>query len=925
MRWRCGSGNGSSVGRSVVVRDAQSARRVDVLVDCPGVQGLFTYQIPADLPVAAGDIVMVPFGSQQLGAIALRCYDCPPESTQSQSTQSQSTQSQSTQSQSTQSQSAEIAVETENLRPVIEVIAQGFFPQGYWSLLEQVADYYATPLIQVIRTALPPKLLGKSRRRVRLSARAIASAQAEMPTVSAIAQAVLARLLQSKQGSYTWRYLKQQIPAAEKGLRELLRLGWIESFLEAPTSCQPKLQRVVTLLPEPLASEPAFERSLSGKLSSKQQEVLALLRRQGGELPMAQLLALGQTSDSTVRALAQKNWVAIETREVLRLEGTAVTGGDRLRPVARDRPKVLTPEQTRVVAEIQAIAGFQSVLLHGVTGSGKTEVYLQAIAPMLDRGASALVLVPEIGLTPQLTDRFRLRFGDRVCVYHSGLSTGERYDTWRQMLLGRPQVVIGTRSAVFAPLPQLGLIILDEEHDSSFKQDQPMPCYHARTVARWRAQAQNCPLILGSATPAAETWHAHAPSQIPGSSSERSERSGQPGSTARYLSLPQRIHARPHPPVEIIDLREELLQGNRSVFSRTLQQAIQDTLDKRQQGLLFIHRRGHSTFVSCRSCGEAIACPHCDVSLTYHHTHDQARPVLRCHYCNYVQAHPKLCPSCQSPQLKNFGSGTQRIAQELQQVFPQLRSLRYDSDTTRTKGSHRRLLDRFAAGDADFLVGTQMLSKGIDLPQVTLVGIVAADGLLHQADFRAAERACQTLLQVAGRAGRGDEPGRVILQTYLPEHPVVTAVQQQSYGAFLETELRQRQELAYPPQGKLILLRLSGPYEGEVMATADRLAQALEVFAQEITGREITGQGVMVEAAIAPEAYQVLGPAPAAIARVADRYRWQLLLKLAPTSHLPTPHLPNTEQSLLTKLMQLRQSCPANVSLMIDVDPLYLN
>lgn len=919
------------MGRSIAVRDAQSARRVDVLVDCPGVQGLFTYQIPADLPVAPGDIVTVPFGSQQLGAIALRCYDCPPESTQPESTQSQS---------------AEIPVETENLRPVIEVIAQGFFPQGYWSLLEQVADYYATPLIQVIRTALPPKLLGKSRRRVRLSARAIASTQAALPAVSAIAQAVLARLQQSKQGSYTWRYLKQQIPGAEKGLRELLRLGWVESFLEAPTSCQPKLQRVVTLLPEPLASEPAFERSLpstlSSKLSSKQQDVLTLLRQQGGELPMAQLLTLGQTSDSTVRALAQKNWVAIETREVLRLEGgagTAVAGGDRLRPVARDRPKVLTPDQARVVDQIQAIAGFQSVLLHGVTGSGKTEVYLQAIAPMLARGASALVLVPEIGLTPQLTDRFRLRFGDRVCVYHSGLSTGERYDTWRQMLLGRPQVVIGTRSAVFAPLPQLGLIILDEEHDSSFKQDQPMPCYHARTVAHWRAQAQNCPLILGSATPAAETWHAHAPSQIPGSSSERSEgagRSGRPDPTARYLSLPQRIHARPHPPVEIIDLREELLQGNRSVFSRTLQQAIQDTLDKRQQGLLFIHRRGHSTFVSCRSCGEAIACPHCDVSLTYHHTHDQARPVLRCHYCNYVQAHPKLCPSCQSPQLKNFGSGTQRIAQELQQVFPQLRSLRYDSDTTRTKGSHRRLLDRFAAGDADFLVGTQMLTKGIDLPQVTLVGIVAADGLLHQADFRAAERACQTLLQVAGRAGRGDEPGRVILQTYLPEHPVVTAVQQQSYGAFLATELRQRQELAYPPQGKLILLRLSGPHEGEVMATADRLAQALEVFLQDLQGlQNVTGQSGAVQAAIAPEAYQILGPAPAAIARVADRYRWQLLLKLAPnthlppphlpTPHLPTPHLPNTEQPLLTKLMQLRQGCPANVSLMIDVDPLYLN
>ncbi len=815
-------------------------------------QGLFSYHVPAELTVQVGDILTVPFGSQQLGAIALRCHRMEPPN-------------------------------DGELRPVTEVIAQGFFPPGYWPLLERVAAYYATSLMQVIRTALPPKLLGKSQRRVRLAHSVPAPQSLSVP-----AQAVVQQLQQAKQGSYTWRYLKQQVRGADRALRELIRQGYVESFLETPASCQPKLQRVVTLLPEP-----AITPSLPGKaLTAKQQTLLTLLRQRGGELSMAQLLEQAQVSDSTVKTLEKKQWVTIERREVLRLEG-----GDASGQACRDQPKTLTPDQAQALQTLHNLDQFCSVLLHGVTGSGKTEVYLQAIAPILTQGASALVLVPEIGLTPQLTDRFRQRFGDRVCVYHSGLSPGERYDTWRQMLMGRPQVVIGTRSAVFAPLPRIGLIILDEEHDSSFKQDQPMPCYHARTVARWRAQAHDCPLLLGSATPSAETWFLHAPSPERLPSPDHAD----PVIPTLYLSLPQRIHARPHPPVEIVDLREELIQGNRSVFSHSLQQAIADTLDQGRQGLLFIHRRGHSTFVSCRSCGEALTCPHCDVSLAYHHTHREARPILRCHYCNYVQGHPQHCPSCQSPYLKNFGSGTQRITQDLKQLFPQLRIIRYDSDTTRTKGAHRRLLDRFAAGEADFLVGTQMLTKGIDLPQVTLVGIVAADGLLHQADFRAAERACQTLLQVAGRAGRGEIPGRVILQTYTPEHPVIAAVQQQSYPPFLEAELQERAALHYPPQGQLILLRLSGPHENEVMATADRLARQLE---QQLLDR-----------------YTILGPAPAAIARVADRYRWQLLLKQTARARADI----NPPVALLEQLMQLRQSCPSTVGLTIDVDPLYLN
>jgi primosomal protein N' (replication factor Y) len=344
------------------------------------------------------------------------------------------------------------------------------------------------------------------------------------------------------------------------------------------------------------------------------------------------------------------------------------------------------------------------------------------------------------------------------------------------------------------------------------------------------------------------------------------------------------------PPVEVVDMRRELQQGNRSIFSRALQEALQQLQESGQQGILFIHRRGHSTFVSCRSCGYVVGCPHCDVSLSYHYTHEGATELLRCHYCNYTRLHPRNCPECGSPYLKFFGSGTQRVMGELARLFPELRSIRFDSDTTRTKGAHRTLLNRFANGEADLLVGTQMLTKGLDLAQVTLVGVVAADGLLHLGDYRAAERAFQTLTQVAGRAGRGDDPGRVIVQTYSPQHPVIQAVQRHEYESFVRAELEQRAALNYPPYGHLMLLRLSGVDEAEVEEAAERVADWLEE-----TGVEC----------------EILGPAPASVTRVARRYRWQILLKFSEDTAV---RLPNLEQ--------LEVICPAAIALTIDVDPL---
>jgi len=825
---------------------------VEVLVDCPSAQGLFTYRI-GGVQVQPGDILSVPFGVQQIGAIAIRLVAQPPSD-----------------------------LDLSTIRQVEEVVSPGFFPPTYWALLHQVADYYCASLMQVIKVALPPGLLGRSQRRIRLtdaakSLSALNAADATaMGQLDPAAVLVLNRLQVQKDGDYTWQYLQRQVRGANRGLRQLLQLGWVESYLEPPAPLRPKRQQAVVLTANP----PDLP------LSPKQQEIVDVLKRRGGDLWLQELLQLCHTSSSVPKALAQKGVVVIQPREVLRTEAGL--------PLQLDSPKPLTAAQEEALTAIASLQGYAQVLLHGVTGSGKTEVYLQAIAPLLQQGKSALVLVPEIGLTPQLTDRFRARFGAKVRVYHSALSDGERYDTWRQMLSGTPQVVIGTRSAVFAPLPRLGLILLDEEHDGSFKQDQPTPCYHARTVAQWRAKLENCPLILGSATPSLETWERIK--------NEGGRMKGQdtphPSSLIPHpsltLSLPDRIQSRPMPPIQVVDMRRELQQGNRSIFSQSLQEALQSLRTQGRQGLLFIHRRGHSTFVSCRSCGYVLECPHCDVSLAYHQTQADAASWLRCHYCGYGRSQPSHCPECNSPYLKHFGSGTQRVMQELSRQFPQLRCIRFDSDTTRTKGAHRTLLNQFAQGEADLLVGTQMLTKGIDLPQVTLVGVIAADGLLHLADYRAGERAFQTLIQVAGRAGRGTEPGQVILQTYSPQHPVIEAVRQHDYEPFVATELEQRRSLNYPPFGRLLLLRLSSPDATAVRQTAEKLAAYLHPVCDRTS-------------------CELLGPAPAAIPRVARRYRWQILLKCPPDADLDR-----------TALIELRSHCPAQVSLTIDVDPLSL-
>jgi primosomal protein N' (replication factor Y) len=810
-----------------------SDRFVSVIVDCIGIEDLLTYRIPEDVHIQIGDILSVPLGNRQVGAIALDISD-----------------------------TSTIADTETEIKSINSVVSSGIFPKTYWEMLKRTADYYRTPLMQTIKTALPPKLLDQSHYRIKVKNNLAVPLNQTLPKASQIVWDFLQEHRNNPKG-ISRRYIQQKVGKyANSGLKELQKLDWIESVLELPNRPQPKYEDIVILL-KPVDEE----------LTERQSEILTILQYQGGECLKTKLYKLAKTT--TLQALVNKGYVAITKQESLRLGGKSHT-------VNRDRPKALTPDQHVALQSIlKAIANRDTTqfLLHGVTGSGKTEVYLQAIAPILEAGKSALVLVPEIGLTPQLTDRFRARFGDaKVNVYHSQLSEGERFDTWRLMLTGEAQVVIGTRSAVFAPLSNLGLIVMDEEHDNSFKQDQPQPCYHARTIAQWRSQLEQIPLVMGSATPSAEMIFA------------------QKEANSIYLEMPNRIGNKPMPPIEVVDMRGEFKAGNYSILSRKLQGAIAEMLENKQQGILFIHRRGYSTFVSCRSCGYVAECPNCDVSLSYHDpiaptAHQPKSPHLRCHYCNFTQIQPKSCPQCGSPYFKHFGSGTQKVEQELAKLFPNIRLIRFDSDTTRNKDQHRLLIDQFRAGEADLLVGTQMLTKGLDIPQVTLVGVVSADGLLNFSDYRAGERAAQTLLQVAGRAGRGEEEGKVIMQTYTPEHPAMEAVQNYRLDEFMQSELEMREALRYPPTGQMVLIHLSSEHELAVEKSANELAEYLRQLEND---------------------WDILGATPAAIAKVANRYRWQILLKFMPEV---LPNVPSLEE-----LRMLVNSKAVRVA--IDVDPL---
>ena len=532
------------------------------------------------------------------------------------------------------------------------------------------------------------------------------------------------------------------------------------------------------------------------------QVLAALLESESDETPVEALRQKLGECRQPLMALCKMGFARIEEREALRSPYGAM---ERL----AGQDPTLTAQQEQVLsALLPAVeAGKGAFLLYGVTGSGKTEVFIRAVRRCAQLGRTAIVLVPEIALTPQMVMWFRSRFGEDAAVLHSRLSPGERYDEWRRIRRGDVRVVIGARSAIFAPLEHVGLIIIDEEHEQSYIADST-PRYDAREVARWRCEDEGAALLLASATPSMRSFAMAGRGDL------------------TLLEMPRRVANRPMPQVYVVDMREELRAGNRSVFSGALLTGLTRCLDEGHQAILFVNRRGYSTFVSCRSCGYTVTCSQCDVSMTYH----SAENVLRCHYCGQEMPVPRTCPECGSPYIKYFGVGTQRVEEEVRKFFPDVPVLRMDNDTTRTKDAHAQLLARFRSGEARVLVGTQMIAKGLDFPEVTMVGIIAADAMLKLPDYRSAERTFQLLTQVAGRAGRAEHPGEVFLQTYDPENYAIEAASRQDYRAFYEEEMMRRRRALYPPYTLLARLLYEADRAEDAQAAAEAAMRQMEAF-----------------------------------------------------------------------------------------------
>jgi len=796
---------------------------VQIAVNVPSVAGVFDYEVPDELAGEAGvgQLVIVPFGKQRVQGVILRFVDQPS------------------------------VAETKDILEILD--PDPVLTSTQIALAEWMAEATLSPLAGIVNLMVPTGISQKAD--VRYALRTKDRGPKTENSLSQVNSRILNLL--TERGPLRGRQIDTHFRNVDwrKSAEWLVRRGILEkkSVLPEPR-VRSKHVRVAQLAVPPAEAEAAL--SDLGKTEATQARRSAALRylmRELDEVNVSWVYAESGCNLSDLRILAERGLIVMRESEIWRDPLEKVEKRLESRGTESSTIPKLTPEQKQAWEEIHT--GFTDststpFLLHGVTGSGKTELYIRAAEEAVRRDRQAIVLVPEIALTPQTVRRFLARFPGQVGLIHSKLSEGERYDTWRRARAGLLKVVIGPRSALFAPLSSIGLIAIDECHDGSYYQSEP-PFYHAVEAAKAYARLAGAVCILGSATPSiVQRWEADV-------------------GISALLELPRRIasaqESKPHqtldlPPVSMIDMREELKAGNRGIFSHDLLNALGETLERGEQAILFLNRRGTATYVFCRDCGHALKCPQCDNPLTFH---IESKERLLCHHCGYTRLKPNKCPECGSTYIREYGLGSERVETEVGALFPGTRVLRWDWETTRQKDAHEIILSHFANHRADVLVGTQMLAKGLDLPLVTLVGVVLADVGLNLPDPFSSERVFQVLTQVAGRAGRSTRGGQVILQTFQPEHPVVQAASGHDYAKFYEQELAGRKKLGYPPFGRLVRMeyrhRENERAKAEVNKTASRLKSRIEAG-----GRTQTA---------------LIGPVPCFFPKLRGEYRWQIVLR----------------------------------------------
>lgn len=812
----------------------------EVAVNLASIQGTFTYRLPDELAAAVspGHLVTVPFGSRRAQGVVVALVE---------------------------------GAERSELRVVEELVDRlPVLTPAQLELAGWLAQQTATPLIDCLTLMLPP---GLSQR-----ADSIYSLAAHAPEGGPATQRRLIQLL-ARRGPLRGRQIDRAMgrlawrPLADRLVRS--RVLDRQSVLD-PARVSARTIRTARLsVPPELALAMLDQVGRSPTTRARRGIMLRMLIDERQPVEATWLYAESRGTLQDLRQLEALGLVSLSQSEIWRDPLEAVE-------FVPDRAPQLTGPQQAAWAAIQqekdAPAPHRPVLLHGVTGSGKTEIYLQAVEATLARGQQAIVLTPEIALTPQTVRRFLARFPGQVGLVHSRLAPGERYDTWRRARLGALPIIIGPRSALFTPLPALGLIVVDESHDDSYKETLTAPRYHARETALAYARLAGAECILGTATPDVVTMYRadhgellrlDLPERILGHRQRLARQASRLGVKSRYHPDEAQAVFIPLPPVQVVDMRQELRAGNTSLFSRRLKTALEKTFAAGEQAILFLNRRGDATHVFCRDCGWVAECPRCGTPLTHH----PDQQTLLCHHCGYTRGAASKCPNCGGSRVRYFGAGTQSIEKEVAGLFPGVTSLRWDRDTTRAKGAHEIILAHFAAHRADVLIGTQMIAKGLDVPLVTLVGVVSADTGLNLPDFRAAERTFQILTQVAGRAGRGLLGGQAILQTYQPDHYAIRTAAAHDHRAFYEEELKRRRELGYPPFTRLVRLTTHDISANRAQSRAQALADQL-----------------LEQAAGGLRPADMIGPVPCFFNRIAGEYRWQIVLRAAdPLSVLPEP------------------------------------